>query len=207
MHSISALFPRTRLNILAATCLHPDRWWYLSDLAGHLEVSPSSLQRELASLVAAGVLRRRRDGNRVYFQPDPACPFLEDLQGLMLKTAGLVDVLREVLEPLTDRIAWAFVFGSIARGEELGTSDVDLMIIGDTGSLALAGPLHMAEERLQRSVNPVVYRRREMIERFAAANPFVREIVAGPKLYVVGAGDDLDAALGSGAGPPAGDVS
>ena len=117
--SINALFPQIRLGILAATCMHPGRWWYLSDLAKHLQVRPSSLQRELSSLVSAGVLLRRRDGNRVYFKPDPECPFLEELQGLMLKTMGLVDVLREELTPLSPRIMWAFVYGSIARGEEI----------------------------------------------------------------------------------------
>src|SRR6266704_7113838 len=131
--AIDALFPRTRQAILAATLLHPERWWYLSDLARHLGVRPSSLQRELAALGDTGILRQRRDGNRLYFQPNPDCPFLAELQGLMLKTVGLIDVLCEALDPFTDRIDWAFVYGSMARSEELVSSDVDLMIIGRVG--------------------------------------------------------------------------
>src|SRR3989475_11268713 len=92
--ALDALFPRTRQAILAATLLHPDRWRYLSDLARHLGVRPSSLQRELATLVNTGMLRQRRDGNRTYFQRNPDCPFLAALQALLLTTVGLVDLLR-----------------------------------------------------------------------------------------------------------------
>ena len=120
--AIDALFPRTRQGVLAATLLRPDRWWYLSDLARHLRVPPSSLQRELAALTAAGILRRRRDGNRVYFQPNPECPLFAELQGMLLKTAGLVDVLREALRPLSASIDWAFVYGSIANSQERASS-------------------------------------------------------------------------------------
>ena len=193
--SINALFPRIRLGILAATCMHPGRWWYLSDLAKHLQVRPSSLQRELSSLVSAGVLLRRRDGNRVYFKPDPECPFLEELQGLMLKTMGLVDVLREELTPLSPRIMWAFVYGSIARGEEISSSDVDLMVIGDVGLASLTMPLQRAEKRLQHSVNPTVYTQAEVAKKLAEGHHFLHEVLQHEKLFVLGRANDLVAAF------------
>jgi DNA-binding transcriptional ArsR family regulator len=78
---LDSLFPRTRQAVPTATLLHPERWWYLSDLAKHLGVRPSNLQRELAALTSAEILHQRRDGNRVYFQASPDCPFLPELQG------------------------------------------------------------------------------------------------------------------------------
>lgn len=92
---LDALFPRTRQNILATLLLSPERRWYLSDLAQRLKVPPSSLQRELASLAEAGVLYREADGNRVYYQANPAFPLLPELQSLFAKTAGLADQVRE----------------------------------------------------------------------------------------------------------------
>ena len=114
--AIDALLPQTRKAILAATLMHPEALvGTLSDLAQHLGVSPSTLQRELSSLVEAEILRRKREGNRVYFQPNPQCPFFPELRSLMLKTAGLLDVLRETLAPFASSIQWAFVYGSVAR--------------------------------------------------------------------------------------------
>ncbi len=42
-----------------------------------------------------------------------------------------MDVLRQVLEPLSDQIKLAFVFGSVASGKESSNSDVDLLLVGD----------------------------------------------------------------------------
>jgi DNA-binding transcriptional ArsR family regulator len=191
--AIDAIFPRTRQAVLAATFLHPDRWWYLSDLARYLGVRPSSLQRELATLVEAEILRQRREGNRIYFQPNPDCPFLAELQGLMLKTVGLVDVLHEVLEPFTNRIDWAFVYGSIARSEELAASDVDLMIIGRVGLADIAPALRQAERRLNRPVNSTVYSREEFATQLTARRPFLHAVLEGAKLFILGDPHELAA--------------
>jgi predicted nucleotidyltransferase len=197
---IDALLPRTRQGILAATLAQPERWWYLSDLAKHLRVPASSLQRELAALVAAGILERRPDGNRVYFRPDRGCPFFAELRGLIVKTIGLVGVLREALAPLADRIRCAFVYGSIARGEERSDSDVDLMVIGRVGLFELASALGRAQEQLGREVNPAVYSPLEFTKKLRSGYAFPREVLNGLKLFVVGNERDLDAALGRGSG-------
>jgi predicted transcriptional regulator len=51
-----------RQGVLAATLAQPSKWWYLSELADRLGTTPSSLQRELSSLVASGILSHRREG-------------------------------------------------------------------------------------------------------------------------------------------------
>ena len=192
IHLLDALLPRTRQRILAATTLQPDRWWYMADLARHLELRPSSLQRELPALVAAGILRDRRDGRQVYYQPDPRCPILPDLQALLLKTVGLVDLLRDALVPLRKRIRVAFVYGSLARGDEIATSDVDLMIVGSVALADVSRILPEAERTLAREVNPTVYAPDEFAGKLESGHHFLREVLSGPKLLIVGSIDDLE---------------
>jgi DNA-binding MarR family transcriptional regulator len=67
---IDALFPKIRQNILAAAYGQPEKWWFMSELAAFIQTTPSSLQRELASLVESGILRQKRDGNRLYVQAE-----------------------------------------------------------------------------------------------------------------------------------------
>src|SRR5262245_60076638 len=188
---LDALFPMTRQVILAAVYLDPKREWYLSDLARHLKVQPSSLQRELANLVAAGILRRREDGNRAYYSAETENPFFGDLRGLLLKTAGHRDVLAESLEPFRDRITVAFVYGSFARGEEQPRSDVDLMVIGRVGLAELAPALKDVEGRLLRPVNPSIYSPEEVAEKLAAGHHFLTTVMSAEKLFVLGGKDDL----------------
>ena len=191
---LDSLFPRTRQAILAATLLHPDRWWYLSDLAKHLGVRPSSLQRELAALMSAEILHQQRNGNRVYFQANPDCPFLPELQGLLVKTAGMVDVLRETLSPFAKRIDWAFIYGSVARAEELAASDVDLMIIGKVGLADISQALRRVEKRLSRAVNPTLYTREEFATKLRAGDHFLTSILDGVRLFILGDPHELVAA-------------
>jgi predicted nucleotidyltransferase len=194
--SLDALFPKTRQAILGAMLIDPARSWYLSDLARHLGVTPSSLQRELHSLARGGILRRNADGNRVYFRTDPDCPFLSELRGIILKTVGLGNVLQECLDPLRDRIRVAFVYGSMARSEERSASDVDLMVIGSVGLSQIAPVLKKAEVSLGRAVNPSVYSAKEVVKKLSAGHHFLETILKGEKIYIQGDQSDLEAALG-----------
>jgi predicted nucleotidyltransferase len=184
--TIDALFPAVRQEVLAATLMHPDRWWYLSDLATHLNRSPSSLQREVARLAAAGILETRQEANRTYYRPNADCPLLVELTGLMVKTVGVADVLRCALAPLADQIEWALIYGSIARGDEISASDVDLLVITDAKLADLAQPLKAAERKLGRPVNPAIFPRREFAAKLRAGHHFARSLVAGEKLFLLG---------------------
>jgi predicted nucleotidyltransferase len=187
----AALFPKTRGSIFAATLMHPDRWWFLADLARHIGVPPSSLQRELDSLVQAGILLRRQEGKQVYFRPDANCPILPELQGIMTKTLGLADALRDSLRPFRKAIKAAFVYGSIARSEELSESDVDLMVIGDAKLADLSPALQKAEHRLARQVNPTVFSVEEICRKLRQGHPFLKTVLENDKLFILGSQDDL----------------
>jgi predicted nucleotidyltransferase len=188
---IDPLIGKTTQDLLAATVLQPDRWWYLSDLAKHLGRRPSSLQTPLVALVSAGILSRRKEGNRVYFRANPDCPFLPELQGLMAKTVGLVEVLREALMPLKGRLELAFVHGSVAKSREGTASDVDLVAIGSLGLAELSPVLEKVEQRLGRPVDANVYSPEEFAKKLAAKNHFLCSVLDAEKLFVVGRSDDL----------------
>jgi predicted nucleotidyltransferase len=183
---VDALFPAVRQEVLAATLMHPDKWWYLSDLAVELGRSPSSLQRELAQLTRAGILETRYEANRTYYRPHPDCPALPELKRLMVKTVGVADVMRYATLLCASRIDWAFIYGSLSRGEETSDSDVDLCVIGEVKLSDLARPLKNAEKKLGRTVNPTVFPRREFETKLRAGHHFVRSIAVGAKLFLIG---------------------
>ena len=115
----------------------------------------------------------------------------------MAKTAGLVDVLRQALLPFAARIECAFIFGSIARSEEVGHSDIDLMIIGRLGLSDLAPALSPVEQRLGRSINPILYAPNEWVQKRQEGHAFLQRVLDGEKLFVMGTQDDLATAAGN----------
>jgi predicted nucleotidyltransferase len=194
--ALAALFPSVRGDLLAAMLSQPEKWWYLSELAAFLGTRPSSLQRELKTLVDGGILQRRREGTRAYFKADTRSPLFPELRGLIDKTAGVVPAIRDALRPLGSRIACAFVYGSISRGQEHALSDVDLFVIGDAGLADLAPALRRVETRLGREVNIINYSPREIRKQVADNKHFVAEVLRGPKTFVKGEQRDLEAIIG-----------
>src|SRR5471032_371605 len=138
---LDALFPRTRQGILGAVLVQPERAWYVSELARRMGVPSSSLQRELQNLTEAKILKTHRQGRMVYYQANVDSPLFPDLRGLLLKTAGLADVLADALKPLASKLRIVFVYGSIASGSEQADSDIDLMVVGTVSPMELALPL------------------------------------------------------------------
>ena len=189
---LAALFPAIREEILSTLLAEPARSWYLSHLASHLGRTPSSLQRELESLVAAGILNRRQEANHVYFQANRDCPLYPELASLFQKTTGLADALRGVLAPLADRIQVAFVYGSVARGQPHAASDIDLLVIGDLGLANLVSVLQKAEHQLARPVNASVYSPREFREKVARRHHFLVSVLGGEKVFLIGSEHELE---------------
>jgi len=185
--AVDVLLGKTKQRLLSAVLLQPNRSWYLSELARHLDVPPSSLQRELAQFVRAGIFAKRHDGNRVYFQADPTCPIFPELSSILTKTVGLADVVRQALAPLATELDLAFIYGSIATSKEHSSSDVDLMLIGAATLADLAIPLRSLESSLARSVNPTLYSSEEFRRRVAANNHFLRSVLKTELLFILGA--------------------
>jgi predicted nucleotidyltransferase len=194
--ALATLFPTLRGELLVATLTRPEKWWYLSELAGYLQTTPSSLQRELKALVAGGILQQRRDGTRTYFKADTRWPLFPELRGLIEKTAGLLPTLQQTLEPFRSRIDCAFVYGSIARTEEHSLSDVDLLIIGDVGLADLATALRKTESRIGGEINVTNYSLREFRKKAAGKDHFLTEVLRGSKEFVQGSQRDLDEIVG-----------
>ena len=193
---LDALLPKTRQGILAAMLVRPEKTWYVSELARRMGVPSSSLQRELKDLTAAGILKTHRQGRMAYYQANTESPVFPDLRGLLVKTAGLVDVLADALKPLARKLRLVFVYGSVASGQDRSDSDIDLMVIGTVPPAELALPLRRAREVLGREINPTVYTSAEFDRKRAAKDHFLTRVLAEPRLAVLGNGDELGKAAG-----------
>jgi predicted nucleotidyltransferase len=188
----SALFGRTRRTILALLYSHPDESFYLRQIARFVEGGQGGVQRELQRLSNAQIIRRTVRGRTAFYQANRDCPIFPELHGLVLKTAGVVEVLGAALTPLADRIHSAFVYGSVARGEPKAHSDIDLFVIGPVSFGDVAEALTDAQSRLARDVNPTVYDLVDFQARLSRKDHFVRAVLEQPKLFVIGSQHELD---------------
>lgn len=182
-----ALFPKVRQRVLGVLFGNPTRSFYANEVIALAGSGSGAVQRELAGLSQAGLLTVSRQGNQKHYQANANAPVFAELRGLVLKTSGVVDVLRTALQPLTPQIQAAFVFGSVASQQDTAQSDIDVLVVSASlGYGELFGALEPATAALGRTVNPTLYTPDDLAQRRAQDNAFVTRVLDQPKLWLIG---------------------
>ncbi len=182
----AALFGKARRAVLSLLYSHSDEALYLRELARATGVGLGAVQREVRRLSEVGIIRRMVRGRQVYYQANPECPVFEELKSLVVKTAGVAEVLRAALTPLADRVAVAFVCGSMASGKERRGSDVDILVIGDVTFSETVQALGRTQETLRREINPTVYPSREFRSKLRKGHHFLKAVLEEEKIFLIG---------------------
>lgn len=190
------LFGRTRREVLGLLYSWPDRSFYVREIARATHSATAAVQKELNALAAAGLLERAVRGRQVHFTANRNSPVFMEIRSLIAKTVGAGEVLRQGLRPVEARIAAAFVFGSVAKGEERGTSDIDLFVIGEVSFGEIVDSLTDAQRILGRDINPVVQSTAEFSRRVRAKDHFVMAVLETPRLFVIGGDNELGQVAG-----------
>lgn len=187
-----ALFTKSRQRVLAVLFGNAGRSFYANEIIRLAGSGTGAVQRELASLASAGLVTVTRVGNQKHYQANANAPVFDSVRDIVLKTSGLADVLRAALAAIASDIHAAFVYGSVAKNEDSGESDIDVMVISDSLAYAdLFALLESASKRLGRTVNPTLYSKAEFARRVHKKNAFVTRLLAQPKIWIVGGDDDL----------------
>ena len=116
-------------------------------------------------------------------------PIFAEMRTLVAKTVGIRDVLLAALLPLKSKIAFAFVYGSVARSRERQKSDVDLMIVGGVHFADVVDRIANAQTTLNREINPTVYTASEF--RGKLRGNFLKTVLGESKLFLIGDEDVL----------------
>ena len=187
----TSLFGKTRKAILALFYSNPDESYYLRQVVRFSGLGMGVVNRELLSLTEAGILNREAKGQEIYYTANRNCPIFNEIQGLVVKTFGVADVLRAALAPLAERIKAAFIYGSFADGTQNHASDVDVMVIGEVSFTEVVEALTPAQEKLRREINPTVYPPEEFGKKLAAGHHFLSSVIKGEKIFLVGSEREL----------------
>jgi len=187
-----ALLSRVQTRVLHLLIGNPDRSFHASEIIRLAESGSGAVQRELKKLAAAGIVAATSSGNRKLYQANRQSPIFEELYGIIVKTVGLVEPLKRALKPFRSRIAFAFVFGSVAKGTDTAKSDIDLMILGEDLSYSdVFAALQKAERKILRSINPNLMTVEEWKQKVHGKNSFAANVLKQPKIFIAGTDHEL----------------
>jgi uncharacterized protein len=172
-------------RVLAATLLSPDRSFSLRELLRLSGGGRGSGQQHIDQLVAIGVFQEdeRRGGQRS-IRANPEFALYPELLSIARKSFAIVEPLSEALEPFRGQIETAFVFGSIAKGSDVGRSDIDLIIVGRASLLEIAEALQAAEQQIARPISFSLYTTAEW-RKLLSTDPVVKQIAESAQLKLI----------------------
>lgn len=187
---LSKLFSSTRAELLSLFFNNPDEKFYLREIARHINKDAAGIKRELDTLVKIGLLGVEKRGVQKYYFADKNSPIFSEMKGLIFKTTGIQGSIKAVLSRLKG-VQAAFIYGSYAKGAEKEDSNINLMVIGQVNITELNDVVMGLEEKMKREIDYLAFDEQEYRKRKDAKDPFIREIVKGKKIFLLGKEDDI----------------
>ena len=185
-----ALFTTTQQRVLALLFGQPARSFFASEMIRLTGSGSGAVQRELKRLVSSGLVTVRYIGRQKHFQANPECPVFDELCAMVRKSVAMVEPIQQALAPLAEEITLALIYGSVAKGADTASSDIDLLVVADDLTLeALYAVLAPVEANLARKISPTLYTTTEFDSRRAAGNPFLTRVIEGEHLVLIGGED------------------
>jgi predicted nucleotidyltransferase len=181
-----ALFTKVQQKVLTLFFGQPDRSFYLSEVVRLAMMGTGVVSRELSKLADAGLLIKSKQGNQNHYQANKASPVFNELLNIVKKTFGISGLLKAAIVPLAAQLEQAFIYGSVAKGEEHAGSDVSVMLVGhDLNYSEIMQLFESVEEQLQRPINPTLYSPNEFAERLLEGQNFLSKVMAQPRINLL----------------------
>ena len=181
-----------RIRLLNTFLLNPDTEFYLRELAGKFNISPRHVSLELHNLKKIELINKRISGKQHYYSINKKNPIFHELLNIFIKTVGVKDVVENYLNKYKNLIEFAFIYGSIAKGDARAASDIDLMIIGDISGREISGAMIDAGNEINREINFNIISRSEFSSRLKSNDHFINSIYRESKLFIIGDQDEFE---------------
>jgi len=186
----TALFSRTQQRVLGLLYGNPERSYFATEIFEQAGAGRGTVQRELERLGNSGLATVTRIGNQKHYRANPDTPIFSELSSIILKTSGLAEPLRDSLAPLAGKIDLALIYGSVARGEAHGGSDVYLLVVASGLTLErLFSRLERAERTIGRKISPTLLTPDEFRSRRRDGNSFLKKVLSGKTIPLIGSVD------------------
>jgi len=181
---------KTRVTLLSELVMNSEKRFYMRELSRGLNIPYGMLHREVKNLVMLGILSEEKKGKVTLLSVNKELPYYTELKGLIMKTAGLGDLMKNALSKLKG-IRYALVYGSFASGEEAERSDIDLLLVGDISEEDILKAVSQVEKDVAREVNYILWSEKEFSKRVMSRHQLLVDIAGKPIIMLIGDEDEF----------------
>ncbi|MCP8315401.1 MAG: nucleotidyltransferase domain-containing protein [archaeon] len=181
---------KTRIALLSKFMMDSNKQFYIRELSKELNIPYGMLHREVKNLASLGILAEEKKGKITLVSVNKKLPYFAELRGMMMKTAGLGDLMRGTLSELKG-IRYALIYGSFASGEETESSDIDLLIVGNLSEEEVLKAVSQVEKEVRREINYILWSEKEFLKRVKSKHHLLEDVAKKPMIMLVGDEDEI----------------
>lgn len=188
--SLESLFrSRAQVLILKLLFLNSSSEFHANDMARKTGLAPSTIAKEMPVIQNIGLVLRRTQGNLVFYKLNNQSVIYNELKRIFLKFEMLDEIISRDLPK--EKIKYALIYGSFAKGTESQSSDIDLLVIGDVNEDALLRSISKTERTIGREINYLLWKEKEFMERVEKKIPLMNEISKTRIMMIIGDEDEF----------------
>ncbi|MFA5745490.1 MAG: nucleotidyltransferase domain-containing protein [archaeon] len=178
---------KTRLALLKTLLFNDGKDYHVRALAKIVGITPTLVSKELNNLYELGIVNKEKKANLVLYSINSKCSFIKELKQIYIKTDYLGNTISEKLK---DKVEYAVIFGSFAKGTENSKSDIDLLIVSDKKQDELYKIIFSIEKEIKREINSVLWSELEFSQKFPAHH-LIKDIMSNNIIMLVGNENDF----------------
>jgi hypothetical protein len=192
---IDALFgSKTRVKLLHLFMNHPGQSFYVREMTRLIDEQINSVRRELANMLAVGVITSDSADNKLYYQVNQRYEYFTALRAIFANAAieatpatatskgeGFNEQYLSTLQSISS-IRLAIVAGVLVKGS---TSTVDVILVGDLPTTKVKTAMKDIERLEGRELNYTVLPYEEFYYRLSVRDRFLTQILNSKHIVAI----------------------
>jgi hypothetical protein len=179
---IDALFgSKTRVKLLHLFLNNPNRAFYVREITRKIDEQINSVRRELANMLAIGIIKSDSANNRLYYEVNQTYPYYEPLKAIFgdqalspaVKAASDGGDWAKRLKGLGD-VRIALLGGKLVRGSQ---SPVDVLLAGNINKSQTKRFIKDLEDEEGKQLNYTVMPYEDFYYRMSIKDRFIMSII------------------------------
>lgn len=174
-----------RIRIIIELFSETQKSLYVRELTRRVGTEINAVRRELKRLSKAGVIKKEKRGNRLYYLLKKDYPFYYELMSMVSKEVG---VGRAILENQLKlgKIKLALLSSEFMEGREAEKNELDLLIVGSVNLDLLSDLISQASVKIGRDINYTVIGEEEFEYLKSRRDVFLLTFLIQPTILLVG---------------------
>jgi len=174
-----------RIRILIELFAETSKDLYVRELTRRVGTEINAVRRELKRLTDAGLIKKEKRGNRLYYLLRREYPFYYEILSMVSKEVGIGKNIVSNISKL-GKIKLALLSSAYAEGREAEKQQLDLLIVGEADLKILEEIVQQTRIKANRDVNYTVLTEIEFSNLKSRREPFLLSFLIAPNILLIG---------------------